>query len=84
MLLSTVERWPGSPKAETALSLVGSWRATRSWRTAGSGRSSRLAWKALSARAAARCSGPCGRATGTKNPKYSDVKYVEELIAPTR
>ena len=27
-------------------------------------------------------SGRCGRARGTKNPSYSDVRYVAELIGP--
>jgi transaldolase len=38
-------------------------------------------WKALAARGARR-QRPLWASTGTKNPKYSDVKYVEELIAP--
>ena len=38
-------------------------------------------WKALAARGA-RKQRPLWASTGTKNPKYSDVKYVEELIGP--
>jgi transaldolase len=38
-------------------------------------------WQAL-ADAGARPQRPLWASTGTKNPKYSDVKYVEELIAP--
>jgi transaldolase len=83
LLLSTVERWPGSPKAETALSLLGKTAVA----------SARLAyakfrmifdapeWRPLAARGA-RVQRPLWASTGTKNPKYSDVKYVEELIGP--
>jgi len=38
-------------------------------------------WKALAAKGARR-QRPLWASTGTKNPKYSDVKYVEELIGP--
>lgn len=81
LLLSTVERWPGSPKAETALSLLGK-TAVASARSA---YARFLAifdtprWNALAARGA-RKQRPLWASTGTKNPKYSDVKYVEELI----
>ena len=83
MLLSVVERWPGSPKAETALSLLGKVAVANA----------RLAygrfveflgtprWKTLAAKGA-RKQRPLWASTGTKNPKYSDVKYVEELIGP--
>jgi len=83
LLLSTVERWPGSPKAETALSLLGKTAVA----------SARLAyakflvifdapgWRPLAARGA-RVQRPLWASTGTKNPRYSDVKYVEELIGP--
>ena len=83
MLLATVERWPGSPKAETALSLLGK-VAVASARLA-YGRFGELyrtpRWEALAARGARRPR-PLWASTGTKNPKYSDVKYVEELIGP--
>jgi len=83
LLLSTVERWPGSPKAETALSLLGK-TAVASARLAyarflvifGTPR-----WRSLAARGA-RVQRPLWASTGTKNPKYSDVKYIEELIGP--
>ena len=83
LLLSTVERWPGSPKAETALSLLGKTAVA----------SARMAyarfleifdaprWRTLAARGA-RVQRPLWASTGTKNPKYSDVKYIEELIGP--
>ena len=83
LLLSTVERWPGSPKAETALSLLGKTAVA----------SARLAyarflaildtprWRKL-ASLGARVQRPLWASTGTKNPKYSDVKYIEELIGP--
>ena len=83
MLLATVERWPGSSKAETALSLLGK-VAVASARLA-YGRFGKLyrtpRWEALAARGARR-QRPLWASTGTKNPKYSDVKYVEELIGP--
>jgi len=83
ILLSTVTRWPGSPKAETALSLLGK-TAVANARLA-YGRFGELfatdRWKALEARGARR-QRPLWASTGTKNPKYSDVKYVEELIGP--
>lgn len=83
LLLSTVERWPGSPKAETALSLLGK-TAVASARVA-YGKFLALSgtprWKSLASRGA-RVQRPLWASTGTKNPKYSDVKYVEELIGP--
>jgi transaldolase/glucose-6-phosphate isomerase len=81
LLLQTVERWPGSPRAETALSLLGKLAVAnaqaayaRFLEIVGTER-----WKALEARGA-RAQRPLWASTGTKNPKYSDVKYVEELI----
>jgi transaldolase/glucose-6-phosphate isomerase len=83
LLLFTVERWPGSPKAETALSLIGK-VAVANARLA-YGRFGEIfsspRWSALAARGA-RLQRPLWASTGTKNPKYSDVKYVEELIGP--
>jgi transaldolase len=38
-------------------------------------------WERL-ARAGARVQRPLWASTGTKNPDYSDVRYVEELVAP--
>ncbi|RJP18759.1 MAG: transaldolase [Deltaproteobacteria bacterium] len=83
MLLSVVERWPGSPKAETALSLLGKTavaNARLAYARFGEFFSSER-WNALAARGARR-QRPLWASTGTKNPKYSDVKYVEELIGP--
>ena len=83
LLLSTVERWPGSPKAETALSLLGK-TAVASAQSA-YGRFLAICetpgWRSLASRGA-RVQRPLWASTGTKNPKYSDVKYVEELIGP--
>jgi transaldolase/glucose-6-phosphate isomerase len=83
LLLSAVERWPGSPKAETALSLIGK-LAVANARLA-YGRFGEIfsspRWNAL-ALLGARAQRPLWASTGTKNPKYSDVKYVEELIGP--
>jgi transaldolase/glucose-6-phosphate isomerase len=83
LLTSVMHRWPGSPKAETAISLMGK-VAVANARLA-YGRFGELfgapRWKALAARGARR-QRPLWASTGTKNPKYSDVKYVEELIAP--
>ena len=39
-------------------------------------------WDALAERRARACSGRCGPAPSTKNPRYRDVRYVEELIGP--
>ncbi|HEX7519416.1 MAG TPA: transaldolase [Candidatus Deferrimicrobium sp.] len=83
LLLSTVERWPGSPKAETALSLLGK-TAVASARLAYArflAISDTPRWRSLAARGA-RVQRPLWASTGTKNPKYSDVKYVEELVGP--
>ncbi|MFA6149472.1 MAG: transaldolase [bacterium] len=83
LLLSTVERWPGSPKAETALSLLGK-TAVASARAAYARFLAILdtpRWRSLAARGA-RAQRPLWASTGTKNPKYSDVKYIEELIGP--
>jgi transaldolase len=83
LLEEIIPRWPGSPKAETAISLLGKVAVANA----------RLAyarfgaifstprWRALAARGA-RVQRPLWASTGTKNPKYSDVKYVEELIGP--
>ena len=83
LLMSVVTRWPGSPKAETAQSLLGE-VAVANARLA-YGRFGEFLetprWKALAARGA-RKQRPLWASTGTKNPRYSDVKYVEELIGP--
>ncbi|MBP2673214.1 MAG: tal2 [Deltaproteobacteria bacterium] len=81
LLLSEVERWPGSPRAETALSLIGKLAVANA--QAAYARFLEITaterWKGLAARGA-RAQRPLWASTGTKSPKYSDVKYVEELI----
>jgi transaldolase/glucose-6-phosphate isomerase len=83
LLDEVIPRWPGSPKAETAISLKGRVAVANA----------RLAyarfgeifsapgWKELAAKGA-KVQRPLWASTGTKNPKYSDVLYVEELIGP--
>jgi transaldolase/glucose-6-phosphate isomerase len=83
LLEETVLRWPGSPRAETAISLLGKVAVANA----------RLAyarfeaifstprWRELAAKGA-RVQRPLWASTGTKSPKYPDVKYVEELIGP--
>jgi transaldolase/glucose-6-phosphate isomerase len=83
LLDEVIPRWPGSPKAETAISLKGRVAVANA----------RLAyarfgeifsaprWKELAAKGA-KAQRPLWASTGTKNPKYSDVLYVEELIGP--
>jgi len=83
LLDEVIPRWPGSPKAETAISLKGRVAVANA----------RLAyarfgeifsaprWKELAAKGAKE-QRPLWASTGTKNPKYSDVLYVEELIGP--
>lgn len=83
LLDAVVSRFPGSPRAETALSLKGKVAVANA----------RLAyarfgkifsgprWEALAGKGA-RKQRPLWASTGTKNPAYSDVLYVEELIGP--
>jgi transaldolase/glucose-6-phosphate isomerase len=83
LLDELIPRWPGSPKAETAISLKGKVAVANA----------RLAyarfgeifstprWRELASHGA-RVQRPLWASTGTKNPKYSDVLYVEELIGP--
>ncbi len=81
LLLSAVERWPGSPKAQTALSLLGK-VAVANARVAYAEFLrifSRERWRHLED-LGARKQRPLWASTGTKDPKYRDVKYVEELI----
>ncbi len=81
LLLSIAERDPGSRKAEAALSLTGK-VAVASARVVYARFLEIFAserWKTLETRGA-RFQRPLWASTGTKNPKYSDVKYVEELI----
>ena len=84
LLLSTVERWPGSSKAETALSLIGKLAVANARLAYGRFGEifSILRGGTRSALLGARVQRPLWASTGTKNPKYSDVKYVEELIGP--
>jgi len=83
LLDAVVARWPGSPKAETALSLKGK-VAVANARLAYA-RFGEIfagpAWETLAA-GGARRQRPLWASTGTKNPAYSDVLYVEELIGP--
>ena len=83
LLDEVIPRWPGSPKAETAISLKGRVAVANA----------RLAyarfgvifsaprWKELAAKGA-KAQRPLWASTGTKNPMYSDVLYVEELVGP--
>lgn len=83
LLDAVVERFPGSPRAATALTLKGR-VAVANTRLAYEAFRRIVAgdrWKALAAKGA-RVQRPLWASTGTKNPKYSDVKYVEELIGP--
>lgn len=83
LLDGVVTRWPGSPKAETALSLKGKVAIANArlayarFREIFSGPQ----WEALAAKGA-RLQRPLWASTGTKNPAYSDVLYVDELIGP--
>lgn len=82
-LLEVVERAPGSPKAENALSLVGKTaiaNARLAYDRFGTIFSSDR-FRALAAKGA-RAQRPLWASTGTKNPKYSDVMYVDELVGP--
>jgi transaldolase/glucose-6-phosphate isomerase len=83
LLFELTHRWPGSPKADTARSLMGAIAVAnarlafeRSLAIFGTPR-----WHALAAKGA-RVQRPLWASTGTKDPAYSDVKYVEELIGP--
>lgn len=81
LLLAEARVRPGSPRAETALSLVGK-LAVANARVAYAKFLEIVSterWKGLEAKGARR-QRPLWASTGTKNPKYSDVKYVEELI----
>ena len=76
-----IPRWPGSPKAETAISLKGKVAvANAQLAYARFGEIfSTPRWKELASRGA-RVQRPLWASTGTKNPKYSDVLYVDGLI----
>ncbi len=83
LLSAIAHRWPGSPKAETVHGLMGAIAVAnarlafeRSLAIFGTPR-----WQALAAKGA-RVQRPLWASTGTKDPAYSDVKYIEELIGP--
>jgi transaldolase len=83
LLEETILRWPGSPKAETAISLLGK-VAVANARLAYARFEAILStprWRELASKDA-RVQRPLWASTGTKNPKYPDVKYVEDLIGP--
>ena len=83
LLEEAILRWPGSPRAETAISLLGK-TAVANARLAYARFESIFSthrWRELAAKGA-RVQRPLWASTGTKNPKYPDVKYVEELIGP--
>ena len=83
LLDEVIPRWPGSPKAETAVSLKGRVAVANARLAYARFREifSAPRWKELAAKGA-RVQRPLWASTGTKNPKYSDVLYVEELIGP--
>ncbi len=83
LLDEVIARWPGSPKAETAISLKGRVAVANARLAYARFRQifSAPRWKELAAKGA-RVQRPLWASTGTKNPKYSDVLYVEELIGP--
>ncbi len=83
LLEAEVTRHPGSPRAETALGLQGKTAVANARLAYARGRAifSDVRWKELAAKGA-REQRPLWASTGTKNPLYSDVKYVEELVGP--
>lgn len=83
LLDEVIRRAPGSPRAETAISLMGKTAVENARLAYARFRAifSAPEWREL-APSGARAQRPLWASTGTKNPKYSDVKYVEELIGP--
>ena len=83
LLDAVIPRWPGSPKAQTAISLKGKVAVANARLAYARFREifSTPRWKGL-AKKGARTQRPLWASTGTKNPAYSDVLYVEELIGP--
>jgi transaldolase/glucose-6-phosphate isomerase len=83
LLQATIPRWPGSPRAETALDLQGKVAVANARLAYARFRAifSAPRWRELAAKGA-RAQRPLWASTGTKNPLLSDVKYVEELIGP--
>jgi transaldolase len=68
---------PGDSPLSGQIAVANAQRAYSRWRERFTGRR----WEELS-RAGARPQRPLWASTGTKNPAYSDVLYVERLIAP--
>ncbi len=83
LLEETIRRWPGSPKAETAISLLGKVAVANARLAYARFETifSRPRWRELASKGA-RVQRPLWASTGTKNPKYPDVKYVEDLVGP--
>ncbi|MBI5419968.1 MAG: transaldolase [Deltaproteobacteria bacterium] len=83
LLEETILRWPGSPRAETAISLLGKVAVANARLAYARFRAifSAPEWRDPASKGA-RGQRPLWASTGTKNPKFSDVKYVEELIGP--
>jgi transaldolase/glucose-6-phosphate isomerase len=81
LLDEVIPRWPGSPKAETAISLKGKVAVANARLAYAKFREMFAAprWRELAAKGG-RVQRPLWASTGTKNPKYSDVLYVENLI----
>lgn len=83
LLNEIIPRAPGSPKAEAAISLLGKVAVANARLAYARFREIFSApwWRELADKGA-RPQRPLWASTGTKNPKFSDVKYVEELIGP--
>jgi len=83
LLQATIPKWPGSPRAKMALDLQGKVAVANARLAYAKFRAilSTPRWGALAAKGA-RAQRPLWASTGTKNPLYPDVKYVEELIGP--
>ena len=83
LLETIILRSPGSPRAETAISLLGKVAVANARLAYARFRDlfSTPCWLGLAGKGA-RPQRPLWASTGTKNPKYKDVKYVKELIGP--
>ena len=83
LLETIILRSPGSPRAETAISLLGKVAVANARLAYARFRDlfSTPGWRRLADKGA-RPQRPLWASTGTKNPKYKDVKYVKELIGP--
>lgn len=83
LLEAIIPRYPGSPRAEAAISLLGKVAVANARLAYARFREIFSApWWCDLADKGARPQRPLWASTGTKNPKYSDVKYVEELAGP--